>query len=437
VSIKAGQLISIGNQVLVDRAQTAGPGTLNIPIERIYELGNYQSVGTIRDIPDLTFSLESFDASAQVEALLLDLDFATLVVGEELDLSKMLPMDVASQFKAGRNAVAPFEVEASVAIPYLTAESVSYKFGLTGNASQTVSLRGDSLFYSTGSAYVQETPGTNTDNQAVTLTHHAYAYTGDTVAGTRYALSVSLSKSGKRLLPGADYTEVATGGDPAKSVVVTVLAKVPVTDKIRITYQSDTKASYPQVSHALATSTRPAALKGRNIEILVGGVDITDRWSSVQNVTADWKVTLEKDEELGNAQMIGQDWDVPTVNGTIELKPRDTAELVARIQQIGGVTAPEVTGALSSVLLPLQIVLHSPDVDPVTHRAPVLKTIYVPDARFTLPGYSGKVQTKLTVTFPWESETGQMFVYNGVRANVWLAGVSIGSGSVTAALTKA
>ena len=53
--------------VVIDRAQTAGPGQLNIPTQKIYELGNYKSVSTIRDTPDLTFNLESFDVSTEIE----------------------------------------------------------------------------------------------------------------------------------------------------------------------------------------------------------------------------------------------------------------------------------------------------------------------------------------------------------------------------------
>ncbi len=117
MAIRSGEPIHVGNQVLVDRAQTAGPGTLNINTEKIYELGNYKSVATVRDTPDLTFTCESFDVSAEMEALLVGQDIPALADGSELDMSKCVPMDVASQFKAGRNAPAPFDLVGSVAIP--------------------------------------------------------------------------------------------------------------------------------------------------------------------------------------------------------------------------------------------------------------------------------------------------------------------------------
>ena len=70
---------------LVDRAQTAGPGTINIPTEKFYELGDYQSAATVRDIPDLSFSLESLDVSAELECMLPGLDFTTTADGTVSD----------------------------------------------------------------------------------------------------------------------------------------------------------------------------------------------------------------------------------------------------------------------------------------------------------------------------------------------------------------
>lgn len=108
--------------------------------------------------------------------------------------------------------------------------------------------------------------------------------------------------------------------------------------------------------------------------------------------------------------MVAQDYDVPAVTGTIELKPRDVMELLERVRQIAGVsTADEVVGPLSTAVLPLEILLHSPD------DGAVLKTLYVPDARFSLPGYSGQVQQKLSTQFSWESDGGVLVAYKGTK----------------------
>src|SRR5688500_6935187 len=102
MAIKAGQMLHVGNDsVVIDRIQTAGPGNLKTPTEKIYELGNYKRVATIRDLPDLSFTLESLDVSTELEAMLLQVDPATT---DELDLSLCKSLDLASQFKAGKDA---------------------------------------------------------------------------------------------------------------------------------------------------------------------------------------------------------------------------------------------------------------------------------------------------------------------------------------------
>lgn len=408
MAVKGGDLIHVANQVLLDRAQTAGPGQVNIPTERIYEVGNYQTVGTVLDIPDLSFPLESLDATAELEATLLGRVYASDSAGQAYDISRSLPMNVLSQFKRGKTHATPFEVEVGVVIPHLTLEQLTYRYGVSENAQQSCTLKGDSIFYTPGSVYTQDTVGSNTANQEIILTNDAYPYEGDVINGTRWALSVTL-KSGRRLFYGTDYTEegVVTAG--VAVVTITILAAVPASDTIRISYSSDTVASYPQNSHTVDAATTPAAIRGRHIKVFVDGVDLTDAWTGVQSFNVDYKVTLDRDLEFGNSEVVSQDYDVPTVTGSIDLKTRTATELYNRVAQIAGVSALEVVGALQRVPLELDIVLYSPT------DGTVLKTLYVEDARFTVPGYSGRVQQKLTTTFSFESDSGALIVYKGAR----------------------
>jgi hypothetical protein len=410
MAIKGGDLIHVGNQILIDRAQTAGPGQVNITTEKVYELGNYKSIGQVRQTPEVTFDLESFDASAEFESMLVGKDFVTMADGTAIEPAKALPIDVASSFKAGFSATNPFDVVGSVAIPYLTLESLSYRFGIADNASQSASLRGDGVYYSPSSTYIEETAGSGTAGQVVTLKNPALLYSGDTVAGDRYTISVSTA-SGKRLTFGAEFTENVTGTGTSRTVTVTLADAVPTTDKVRVLYASPTVAVYPQESHEPTKDnpTRPAAIRGRDIEVYVGGEALGDRWTSVQSANVDYRVTLDRDEELGNPQIVSQDFDVPAVSGALEIKPRDYRDLYQKIARISDVPAGEVAGPLSSKPLSLVILLHAPD------TGDILKTLYVPDARFTMPGYSGRVQTKTTVTMNWESDEGTLVVYKGPK----------------------
>lgn len=407
MAIKGGQILHVGNGVaVIDRIQTGGPGQLNIPTEKINELGNYKSVATVRDTPDLSFTLESFDVSTEVEEMLVPDDDPTTT---GIDLARSLPLDVASQFKAGEKAPLPFQVTASVALPYLTLEQMSYRFGLRDNATQTATLRGDTIFYNPGATYVEVVAGTNTADQTVVTAHPAYE-----VAEGEARRILSVTVGDKRLAFGADYTEAygtVTAG--AGVTTITIADPVPADTDIRIVYSSPDVTSYPQTVHP-DTTVKPAAVKGRDIEIYVGGYDPADRpgsqvnrLNSVQSVNVDWRVQLEKDEEFGNYYAVAQDFEVPTVNGSIDIKPRDNADLMSLLRKTSGVSdATKVLGTATAVPLELDVVIKNPE------TGDVIKRLHVPDARFSAPGYQGRVLQKMTVSLPYESDEGTLLIFD-------------------------
>jgi hypothetical protein len=486
MAVKGGSIIHVGNDtVLIDRIQSGGPGQVNVPTEKIYELGNYQSVGQIRDTPDLSFQFDSYDVSTEVEAMLTNgysgrtvtdgvtvnsatsltsatAAFTSADVGRQVRiqgagtagadhvttiasvtnsttvvltlavgasgggsgrtvrisqdgfaLANCVPLDIASQFKNGQTATLPYDVGYSVALPFLYADNISYRFGYSENATQTASLRGDSIFYNPGATYVETTAGTNAANQAVATVQPAFAYNGD--GNPRRVLSVTVNN--QRLTYGVDYTE-SYGSISGGAAITTVtlsnsFGAVPTTQSIRLMYASPTTRQYLQAVHP-NTTVKPAALRGKDIDVYVGSYDPNDlpgsaanKWTSVQSVQVDWRVTLDRDQELGNYYTVNQDFDVPTVSGSIDLKVRNPAELLAKLKQAGGVaTSTEVIGAQSSTPLPLNIVLKD-----ATNSNRPFKRLYIPDARFTIPGFSGRVNQKLTQTLSWESDSGAITVY--------------------------
>ena len=406
MAIKGGSIIHAGNGVtVIDRIQTAGPGQLNIPTEKIYELGNYKSVATVRDIPDLTFSLESLDVSTEIETLLTE----DATPADGIDLATCKPVDIASQFKAGVNATSPFDVVGSVAIPFLYLEQMSYRFGLRDNATQTAQLRGDSIFYNPGAAYVQTAAGSGTAGQTVVTTHPAYA-----VDDSEPRRILSVTAGIKRLVFGRDYTEsygTITAG--AAVTTITITDAVSASDDVRIMYSSPTTLAYPQNTHP-DTTVKPAAVKGRDIDVFLGGYDPADepgslqyKLGSVQAANVDWRVTIDRDEEFGTKFAVNQDFDVPAVTGSLDIKPQDPAEFLEIIRKAANVSAAtSVVGPDTSTPLELHIVIRDPE-DGATR-----KRLFVPDARFTVPGYSGRVQQKLTISLPFESDEGSLLIYN-------------------------
>lgn len=415
IAIRAGSVIHIGSGTfLLDRVQTAGPGQLSIPLEKIYELGNFQSVASIRDTPDLTFSMESFDVSTEVENFLTG-GAGNFTTG--VDLATCVPVDIASQFKGNLTDSAPYAVIASVAMPFLYLESASYRFGIHDNATQTFTLRGDSIFYNPGPTYVQTAVTSGSANQAVATTHEAYQVAeGD----ARRVLSVEVGTT--RLAFGSDYTETygsVTSGHATTTVHITDAYTGSQT--IRIMYSSDFAQEYLQAVHP-DTTVKPAAVRGRDIDIYASATglafdfddvagSLANKLGSVQSVNVDWRVTLDKDEEIGNPVAVTQDFQVPDVTGTATIKPRSAAELASLIRKVQGITdATKVLGPQTAVPLDVQIVIKVPGTQTV------IKVLRIPDARFSLPGWSARVQTKLTVDLPFTSDAGILKVYDGSGA---------------------
>lgn len=407
MAVKAGSIITVGHgTTLIERLQSGGPGTLNIPTSKVYELGNYEAVATIRDTPELTFTLESFDVSTDTEALLCDVPPST----EPIDLSTAKPLNVIQNFKPGKKLANPFVAAKGVALPYLTIESASYRFGLRDNATETFSLRGDSIYYTAGPAYIDEFEGTGAPGQELVTSHPAYPYTD--ANGTRRVLAVTTGI--KRLTEGPDFTlTYGAVTDDAAVATVTLTEAVSVDETIRITYHSPDPVEYPQAIHTPAT-LKPAGVRGRDIDVYIGGYDPEDpdasganKWTGIQDVSVEWRVTQEEEREFGNPNAVARDFDVPTVSGTITIQPRDVPDLFAKIRRITGVDS--TTAALGpdlAALLSLDIVIKDAESGGTT-----LKRFHIPDARFSLPGYSPRVEQNVTMSLEWESDTGAMHIF--------------------------
>lgn len=437
MAIKAGQILHVMDQFVVDRIQTAGPGDLNIPQDKVYELGNYQSVGIVRDVPDLSFNLECLDVDTEVEALLVgSANPTTDAQGSMYDLSLNKSIDIISPWKT---PYGDFTAVNGVAIPHLAVSAASYRYGLTDNAGETFTLQGDSIFYIPGTPWQDVVVG---DGAITTFTFDngpALLYREGGVE--RYALAVSVDGTSLTRIDSADLAAATAAGDTtvyAESATAgegIELAVAPAAGaKVSIVYGSAVEATYPQTGQdPFGTGTghlvhqnvavKPAAIRGKDIDVyfstLVDGNPVEVRWPDVQSVSIDWSVTLESDYEFGTTQAISRDaTDVPGVTGSVELRPRNVEALFTRLRQITGVAAEEVIGPQSSVAGALRIELRNPASGGSTAVAAgtVLKTHYIPDARFTIPGYSGQVQQKTNVTVNFESDAGILQVFKGPRS---------------------
>lgn len=403
MSILSGSILSVGKNFVIDRLQTTGAGDLNIPSTKIYETGNWETVANIYDIPDLSFSLESYDMSCEIEALLLNRDPTTITNHEEFDFNDSVPIDIISPYKSRKNQ---YDIIRGVIAPYLTLEKVTYQFGVNDASSFQGSLRGDSLYYTPGTPFYEEKSYTGPGSYSFAHTSILY----DDGTNDNYAYSVCLRDTGSsaylRLFLGEDYTNTSAGfvltGDDLSATY----------DTVCVTYGSLDGATYPQNVHQ-GISVKPAAVKGRKVDIYLGNTDATPtftRLRGVQSAQVNRSVTLQNTQEFGNDHYVSSDYDVPDVSGSITVEPNDPTTMWNQIADIAGVSRNQTVGPLSSNPVPMEIRISNPD------TGSVIKTVYVPTARFTVPGSQAKANQHLQLTYNYIDDSGVLKTYNGTRS---------------------
>jgi hypothetical protein len=450
MAIKGGQILhSAGNYVL-DRIQSSGPGDLNIPEEKIYELGNYESIATIRDIPEISFDLESYDMTTEFEAILINKNPDTFPHSDTvsdgtngIQFDNHVPIDVISPFKSRRNK---YDIVKGLAVPYLTLERASYRFGIRQNSMQSFTFRGDSIYYMPGVPYykvVNYTGGAGLVGSKIALDYDPSKY--DDAGQDVYAVCVTLVNSVtgayKRLyhnsaMVGNDgYSDSFSGG--VGQVWVNSVSRYPQGtaegqyNQMRIVYGSTEQlgvALYDPGTNGLGNnpngneihegvSVKPAAIRPKDIDVIVwpdvNGTPTEVRLTGVQSAEVNWSVQLEQDEEFGNRHYVAMDYDTPDVAGSIGIKSFDVADLWQKLSYVTGKPVTEIIGPDTSELIPMEIQINNPD-----DGGARLKTLYVPDARFQVPGMQGRVQTKLENTLTFTSDQGLLTVFNGEMTGV-------------------
>ncbi len=512
MAIKGGQILHVSGGFVIDRIQTGGVTGINVNEDKIEELGNVESIGTVRDIPDLTFELESFDVTTELESILVG-GVNDEADGTLFDLAQNVPINVISPFKAS----GAFTVDGGVVVPYLSLESLSYSFAIGDPTTMTATLRGDSVFYVPGSVFEEAFDGTGA--QTVFVFTDGPAYQSVIGSDTHFALSVAVD--GVRQKLGTDYTN-------DEDEVTFTTAPGAGTGNVVVTYGSGVATTYPQTVHPIAIAAQgtltidtavttaddytidsktytlqdsltdsdgnvytggglaqtllnivsamdlsgvagtdyalsmtahpsvdmgafasddailtakvageagdsiattsnfnagtnkfdattlgttragvddvPAAIRGRDTYVSIDG---GNSWLGVQSANVDWSVSLERDEEFGNSQIVGTDFDTPDVSGSVTMKPTDVDALFAQVQAIAGLTGTAIANATED---PAEI-----DVEIITldSAGVTTKTWIVPDAKFVVPQLQGSVGSKLEADFTFTSSSGVLQVYKG------------------------
>lgn len=400
MSIRAGQILTHAGVYVIDRIQSATPG-LNIPEERMYELGNFETLEILRDIPDLSFDLESLDTSCELEAIACGVNPSFIQAGQEFNLATMSkPLDITSPWKSAQGV---FTAVKGLAIPYLTFEQANYRFGVGQSSTQSMSFRGDAIYMCQGGApryqvfagagastYTFEvSPAIKTVEQGVNL----YAYCVHVVfADGTY----------KRLFLGDDYSNTATG------FTILDADNAPATSFLHVVYAAGTLTS-SQGAHA-DISAKPSAVRGKDIDVYLSDGAATPtlvRLRDLQAAELTQRLNLDVTEELGNTHVVSRDYDSADCTGTLTMKPSDITYFMEIAAQVAGVSGTDTINALSSTPLELHVGINHPT------TGTRLKTFIVEDARFRMPVGAMQANSRLEVPLPFTSDSGALIVVNG------------------------
>lgn len=394
MAIKGGQILHIagdagGAGFVIDRIQSGGVTGININEDKLEELGNVVTVGTLRDIPDLSFEIESFDVTTEMESVITGGDNAE-AGGFEFKLTDALPLDILSPYKTKDL----FTVDdGSVVVPTLFLESVSYSMSLTEPMTTTWGLRGDSVYYVPGAAYRETFAG----DGIIVAFSTANSMLQTVIGGQVYfALAVYVDGVKQRIV--IDYTDTATA-------VTFGTAPPSGTDNVVIVYGSLAQATFLQAVHNTAD---PAGIRGRDIQIQLGdGGGMYTDWFGVQSVNIDYRVTLERDEEFDNPFIVDQDFDTPDVTGSVTMKPAGVSELYSQIQQILDLTATDIVNATED---PPELEFRAIIVDAA---GATTKTLSVLNAKWAVPALQGTVAAKIEADFTFTSADGVLSIFKG------------------------
>lgn len=459
MSIPAGSIVTVAGLNVVDRLQDAGLQDPKVPTETVRETGNNLVVGKVLTEADFNFTMTSWDTNCDMMALLLGKVGA---IGQNegpshADAAKTVYpwenvgyVNIASPWKTDTGTEGG-DIGSGVIIPSYFPSALSYKFGVKAMAEQAVTLRGGAYFMNYGGYPIEEVaPGDGatatfeTKEPANVLRIGGHGSTeyqhifGVTVDGevmlkgvdyveeggaapeamaaafvevTVYALNAIVSEGGKNYIsleagnekhkPSASPTKwepINEGGMTKVKIKFLVAPKNEAV--VRFMYFSVTHHALPQAVHE-STITSPAAVRGRDIDILIGAPGEQVQLHGVQDIALNATCAGEILREMGTYDPIGYATTGTDANGTITLESQSQEKLYSALGELLGLDKNEVLGYINQFPVPLTMVINNP-----AERGTILKSIYVKDAIFQTPGTSAKANTTVQSSITWESLEG-------------------------------
>lgn len=421
MSILAGSIIHAAGRTVINRIQSAGLGSVNIPIDTIHETGNAFIVDKIVQEPEFTFTMESYDVSVDLEALIhgevspggasAEAVGVTDGEGKSYDWSNVQPINIISPWKNPTTASAGI-VEAGHLLPAYFPKKITYKFGVTADATQTVELDGGAFYYGAFAPVEDFYTADGTTKDFVT-THDAIHQRIGGVEGTTFRSVFGVLVNGTQMVEGEDYTVTGGGAAAAKEDATIKFKLAPEAGAtIRVAYFTTTQQAYPQPVHA-STIVIPAAVRGRNIVVSIAAAGSTEwkRLPRAQEVKLEGTYDAPIERELGDEDPVGRTINSFDTNGDMVVRAEDRVSFFELLKEFTGLdTTQEIVGFINQHAIQLKIEIQNP-----RNPGEVLKTLYVSDAIFDIPGTPARANTPTDFTITYKSQSGDHTVYHGEK----------------------
>lgn len=405
-SIRAGDILHVGGQNVIDRIQQGGLGNVNLPVETIREVGNTEVVDKIPQEPDFTFSLQSFNVGTEVMAFLTGQSGGQASgefpghadpEGTEYNWLDCGFVNIVSPWKDPATGSAGV-VEAGYLIPGYYPTRYTLNFGVTDNAQQTAELSGGSYYFAEKAP--REEKFTGNGGKSFETTDPTVKYRKGGAEGEELRNVFGVLVDGDLMTEGDDFT--VEGGSGSKAKINFNVAPANGAD-IRVAYFTTAAKAFPQSVHA-STQVLPGAVRGRNILIEIDG----QRVGGGQTFTLEATVEGEVERELGTEDVISYVVKGTDVNGTFTVRPKSKDDFFALMNRITGVNREEVFGWFNDHTVQLDVKIQNPK-----NTAKILKTVRVADAKFQPPGQQAQVNQATDFQINYSSVNGTFSEFKG------------------------
>lgn len=422
MAVRAGQILHLGgDQTVIDRLQSAGLGDINIGVDQIREVGNPNTVDKIQQDPDFTFSMESFDTSTEIEALLAGVvdGGPALPDGTMWRFSDLKCIHITSPWKDEASGSAGV-IDSGVLLPSYYVSRASYRFGVNDNAGETFELAGSQVYMAEYNPTIEVVTGNGTASAftlaASAVRHRVGGYESEEV---QYLHGVIVDS--EVMIEGADFTVTHASSAATTGVTVNFTTAPANGADIQFAYFDTTTPAYPvnTTTHTSPT-VKPAAVRGRdikvNLHVPAGGSQASGSvtLNGVQSATVEGTRTTEQEREMGTLLPISRTITQQDANGELGIHPAQQSHLFTMLRRVTGVAANESISVINDFPVGLEIQILNP-----RNRAEVLKTLWVPDAKFQIPGTPARAGAVVDFTMRYESSGGDFYVIKGgVAANL-------------------